>query len=184
MESLNKVKTGILEMMMLIIGIVIVSGALVSRNKVNYILMQTTGFVENGKSIYYYDPVTHEQQFGQKKIDGFWYMFDLETGEMVTGFYTHDENADLDNDVITTYYDEEGHMLYGQQFIDGYWYNFDKTTGAMKTGFVTIPEQNKICYYDENGHMLYGKQTIDGKEYVFKEWSGALDLEELFGVNK
>ena len=136
---------------------------------------------DGGAKICYYDESGH-MLFGQKKIDGFWYIFDKSTGAMRTGF------VHIPSQNKTCYYDENGEagsglgrMLYGQKKIKGYWYNFKQGTGAMQTGFVHIPSQNKICYYDENGkagsglgRMLYGQKKIKGCWYNFKQGTGAM----------
>ena len=135
----------------------------------------------DGEKICYYDESGH-MLFGQKKIDGFWYMFDKSTGAMRTGF------VHIPSQNKICYYDENGkagsglgRMLYGQKKIKGYWYNFKQGTGAMQTGFVHIPSQNKTCYYQETGkagsglgRMIYGEHVIGGRTCVFKEGSGAM----------
>lgn len=133
-----------------------------------------SGFIAEKGMVRYYDPETHEYLAGQNKVNGYWYMFDPETGAMVTGFYDHTEETNPSGGAKTCYYDEAGRMCYGQRYIGGYWYNFSTGSGAMLTGFVEIPSQNKTCYYDAQGHMLYGEQEIDGKTYTFDEKSGAL----------
>lgn len=132
------------------------------------------GFIAEKGLVRYYDSETHEYLTGQQKVNGYWYMFAMEGGAMVTGFYDHTEETNPNGGEKTCYYDEAGHMCYGQKYIDGYWYNFGTGSGAMLTGFVEIPSQDKICYYDEQGHMLYGTQVIKGKTYVFEEGTGAL----------
>ena len=134
---------------------------------------EAAGFVTEKGQTYYFDPNTHEPLKGQKKINGYWYMFEPETGAMVKGFYHHTEATNAGGEK-TCYYDLDGHMIYGQKRIEDYWYNFRYGSGAMQTGFVEIPGQKKTCYYDSEGRMLYGEQVIDGKTYVFEEGTGAL----------
>ena len=148
-----------------------------------------TGFVKEKGRIFYYDE-NGNRIIGQKKIDGFWYMFltpemaksSDEVGAMQTGFV----HIPYQNKVV--YYSEIGEigsglgrMQYGQKKIDGYWYNFKQGNGAMYTGFVTIASQNKIVYYSESGEignglgrMQYGQKKIDGYWYNFKQGSGAM----------
>ena len=118
---------------------------------------------------------------GQRKVGGFWYMFEPD-GTMVRAmFYTHTKKTNPNGGAKTCYYDGSGRMLYGQQRIGGYWYNFRKGNGAMQTGFVYIPEQNKTCYYQESGEagsglgrMLYGQKKIKGNWYNFRQGNGAM----------
>ena len=134
------------------------------------IMLQTAavknGLIKEGGNLYYY--VNGVKQKGQKKVDGYWYMFDSSTFAARTGFvYIPSQNK-------TCYYDANGRMQYGQKKIGGYWYNFKQGTGAMQIGFVKIPSQNKICYYDANGRMQYGQKKIDGYWYNFKQGTGAM----------
>ena len=121
---------------------------------------------DGAKTVYYQSDGT--MATGQKKIGGYWYMFDYKTGAMKTGF------VNIPSQNKTVYYDVNGRMLYGQQKINGYWYNFKQGTGAMQKGFVNIPSQNKTVYYDENGRMVYGQKQINGYWYNFKQGSGAM----------
>ena len=147
------------------------------------------GFVVEEGRIYYYDE-NGNKLTGQKKIDGFWYMFltqamagsDEEVGAMQTGFV----HIPYQNKIV--YYSESGEpgeglgqMQYGQRKIDGFWYKFKQGTGAMETGFVEIPSQSKIVYYSEAGEMgsglgqmQYGQKKIDGYWYNFKQGTGAM----------
>ena len=122
---------------------------------------------KDGNKTVYYD-AEGRMAFGQKKIGGYWYMFDSKTGAMKTGF------VNIPSQNKTVYYDANGRMLYGQQKINGYWYNFKQGTGAMQKGFVNIPSQNKTVYYDDNGRMVYGQKQINGYWYMFKPGSGAM----------
>ncbi|MFT8457690.1 MAG: N-acetylmuramoyl-L-alanine amidase, partial [Liquorilactobacillus ghanensis] len=67
-----------------------------------------------------------QMQYGQQKINGYWYLFDNVIGARKTGFqYIANQNK-------TVYYNAAGQMQYGQQKINGYWYLFDNKTGARK----------------------------------------------------
>ena len=136
-----------------------------------------TGFVFLGSEYHaptdtdktaYYDPNTGKMLKGQRLIDGYWYMFDIYTGAMKTGFVYIKEQSK------TVYYDAQGKMLKGQRFIDGYWYMFDQVTGAMKTGFVDIPSQNKRVYYNASGKMVKGQAKIGNDWYMFDQITGAM----------
>ena len=121
-----------------------------------------------GKTIWLYRDQSGKAVTGQKKIDGYWYYFDLTTGERKTGFLY------IPSQKKTVYYDELGRMQYGQRKIGGYWYKFKQGSGAMETGFVTIPSQNKTVYYNEQGRMQYGQKKIGGCWYNFKYGTGAM----------
>ena len=124
------------------------------------------GFARQNGKIYYYEK--GKKVTGQKKIGGYWYMFDKSTGAMKTGF------VNIPSQNKTVYYDSNGRMVYGQKKIGGYWYNFKSGSGAMRTEFVRIPSQNKTVYYDGNGRMVYGQKKIGGYWYNFKSGSGAM----------
>ncbi|OQR19161.1 peptidoglycan DD-metalloendopeptidase family protein, partial [Ligilactobacillus salivarius] len=126
------------------------------------------GFQKISNNTYYYNKDKGQKEYGQKNIDGSWYMFDDKTGVMKTGFVT------IPSQNKTVYYGNNGQMQYGQRNIDGHWYNFDTYNGAMKTGLVYIPEQNKTVYYGSNGQMQYGWQTINNKKYYFDTFNGAM----------
>src|SRR5699024_10948713 len=126
------------------------------------------GFQKISNNTYYYNKDKGQKEYGQKNIDGSWYMFDDKTGVMKTGFVT------IPSQNKTVYYGNNGQMQYGQRSIDRHWYNFDTYNGAMKTGLVYIPEQNKTVYYGSNGQMQYGSQTINNKKYYFDTFNGAM----------
>ena len=167
-----------------------------------FVPAEVSGFVTVNGDTWYVHPDSHDVLKGQKKIDGYWYYFDPDTGKMTTGFvdFTSANNTGGEK---TVYYNEEGHMVYGlqtiggkkyyfdpstgarlsgQKKIGGYWYYFDPETFEMVTGFVELPDSYsssgvKTVYYDENGHMLYGSQVIDGEMYYFNTRTGALTLD-------
>ena len=127
------------------------------------------GFVqEEGKTYYYINDV---KQTNQKKIDGYWYMFDYTTGEMKTGF------VDIHSQNKTVYYDESGHMLYGHQKIGDTWYWFNKASGKREfTGVVNNEEDGK-WYFVRNGigeqFTGWSKSIENGKWYFTQD--GILD---------
>lgn len=151
------------------------------------------GLQNIGDTTYYFDTATGFMQKKQKKLNGFYYYFDDETGAMVTGW------KDIPEQSKRVYYDGEGHMLYGFQDIDdgkyyfnqrtggmeknqekigGYYYYFDDETGVMVTGWKDISEQNKTVYYNSDGHMLYGFQDIDEARYYFHLSTGAVSRNQ------
>ena len=63
-------------------------------------------------------------QYGEQHINGYWYYFATNNGDMAKGF-THLADG------RTVYYDQNGRMLYGKQLINGKWYNFRKDNGDL-----------------------------------------------------
>ena len=149
-----------------------------------------TGWVEiDGKQHYFDEAGTFGEGLGrmaqgQKKIGGYWYMFDKSPGggRMMTGFV----HIPSQNKIV--YYDEKGsmgdglgRMLYGQQRINDAWYMFQEGSGAMRTGFYTHPNQKKTVYYSESGEMgeglgkmQYGQKKVGGYWYYFMQGTGAM----------
>ena len=117
---------------------------------------------------------------GQKHIGDYWYMFDMSSGAMITGFYNHTTQTNPVGGPKTCYYDANGHMLYGQRHIGEYWYMFDMGSGAMARGFYNHTNRTnpfggaKTCYYDTNGRMFYGQHHIGEYWYMFDMSSGAM----------
>lgn len=128
-----------------------------------------TGFQksQDEKKTYYYDG-SGNMVHGQQNINGKWYLFDEQTGEMKTGFQY------ISSQKKKVYYSNAGQMQYGQQHIDKYWYLFDNFTGAMQTGFQYIADQRKVVYYNNAGQMQYGRQKISGRTYDMNRMTGAV----------
>lgn len=128
-----------------------------------------TGFQksQDEKKTYYYDG-SGNMVHGQQNINGKWYLFDEQTGEMKTGFQY------ISSQKKKVYYSNAGQMQYGQQHIDRYWYLFDNFTGAMQTGFQYIASQRKVVYYNNAGQMQYGRQKISGRTYDMNRMTGAV----------
>lgn len=101
------------------------------------------GLVEEEGSTYYY--IDDVRQNGQKKIDGYWYMFDQQTGQMKTGF------VDIPYQNKTVYYDENGHMLYGFQQIEDNWYWLNTGSGKREFTGVVQNSQDGQWYFVRNG---------------------------------
>ena len=62
--------------------------------------------------------------YGEQYIDGYWYYFATNNGQMMTGFVNLPDGR-------TVYYDASGHMLYGRQYINGKWYTFRTDNGDL-----------------------------------------------------
>ena len=110
---------------------------------------------ENGRK-HYYDAAGEVK--GEKQIDGKWYYFAPETGEMAIGWTEYGGH--------TYYYDTKGQRVSGILKIDNVRYYFDKFTGALKSEWVT--EKRKKHYYDTTGEAK-GEKQINGKWYYFNE---------------
>ena len=98
-----------------------------------------------GNKTVYYDKEGH-MQYGEKKIDGYWYYFDKVTGARATGWKNITTKA---GKLKSVYYNANGQMLYGEQKIGGYWYYFDKVTGEKITN-ATVDGH----YYDKDGKRI------------------------------
>ena len=99
--------------------------------------------LSNGKIVYY--DSEGEIQYGLKIINGKFYYFNTENGEMCA-------NKELE--------------------INNKWYNFT-SDGSASTGFTKLAS-GKTVYYNAQGQMQYGLQTINGKIYYFNPWSGEM----------
>lgn len=127
-----------------------------------------SGLIQEFGKTFYIDEETAVKAKGQVYLNDSWYLFDENSGEMLTGFrYIRPERK-------TVYYSaSSGKMLKGEQTIGSYRYYFEPETGAMMTGFVTT-DSGKRAYFNEDGHMLFGAQVINYKEYWFDTSTGAM----------
>ena len=110
---------------------------------------------ENGTK-HYYD--ANGEVKGEKQINGKWYYFAPETGEMAIGWTEHSGH--------TYYYDAKGQRVYGIQKINNVRYYFDKFTGVLKSDWTT--EKARKHYYDAAGEAK-GEKQINEKWYYFNE---------------
>ena len=99
--------------------------------------------LSNGKTVYY--DSEGKIQYGLQIINGKFYYFNTENGEMCA-------NEELE--------------------INNKWYNFT-SDGSASIGFTKLTS-GKTVYYNEQGQMQYGLQTINGKIYYFNPWSGEM----------
>ena len=115
--------------------------------------------LKDGRKVYY-STDSGQMQFGQRNIDGHWYMFDTFNGAMKTGFVNIPEQNK------TVYYAANGQMQYGKQNIDGHWYLFNTFDGAMYKGW--LMSGNDWYYYNQqNGQLQTGSAVINGVGYNF-----------------
>lgn len=109
----------------------------------------------SGKWYYYY---SGELCCGWKKIDGRYYFFDENTGEMRTGWIQFGNKR--------YYFDSNGRMVTGWCNLGGYYYYFgDENDGVMKTGWTKL--NSKYYYFEDNGKMASGWRYLSGKWYYF-----------------
>ena len=154
-----------------------------------------TGFITvpmEGVNRTFYADANGVLQVGLIEIDSYKYYFDPEKGYSVTGFVKLDPEYSNGLDQ-SSYFDENGHMVFGEQIINGTKYNFDEN-GAMIAGNLisTYAEDgtNRISYLDSEGNPVHGQQFIDGDWYYFDENGQAitgfkdLSAEENFGEAK
>ena len=130
--------------------------------------------IENGKIYYYINDI---KQKGQKKINGYWYMFDMNDYSMRTGWFNHTQQTNPSGGPKTTYYDSKGHMLYGFQNIQNNWYWLNPSSGKRElTGVVKNTKDNK-WYFVRNGigekFTGWSKSIENGKWYFTR--NGILD---------
>ena len=111
------------------------------------------------KRVYY--NTKGQMQYGEQRINGYWYYFNTRTGEMQTGF--------VDLPGKTVYYSEKGQMQYGEKEIGNEFYYFDTRTGerAEESWRDTTDESGRKIrvYYDEEGCRVSGEQRINGYWY-------------------
>lgn len=152
-----------------------------------------TGFITvpiEGVNRTFYANANGVLQVGLIEIESHKYYFDPEKGYSITGFVRLDPEYSNGLDQ-SSYFDENGHMVFGEQIINGTKYIFDEN-GAMVTGnFIsTYGEngENKVSYLDSEGNPVFGQQFIDGNWYYFDENGQAitgfkdLSAEENFGT--
>ena len=129
---------------------------------------------------YYYKEGEDFVSNQSKKINGDWYLFDLQ-GKMVTGFSTPEITSEYDDNYY--YYGNDGRRQFytGWQLINGKWYYFDessraakgwKTINGVKYYFETITkatdEYNNEYFVGNSDHFMYtGYGIIDGEFYYF-----------------
>ena len=124
--------------------------------------LQLYGFVyipSLGK-ICYFDPSTGFKAFGQKVINGKYYLFDDTSGAMQVGFRYLEEQGKI------VFYNAQGQMQFGKQYIGGYWHYFNTSSGAMKRNAFQKLTKKKKCYYNDYGRAVSGEKKI-GKYYYY-----------------
>lgn len=127
---------------------------------------------------------------GEQFLNGKWYHFDEETGEMTTGWYDFPDKRvyyassgemvyGLQKVEGKTYYFDvnTGKVSYGERNISGKWYYFDEKTGVMVSGWHDF--EDKRVVYAATGEMLFGKQRIEGNTYYLNPNSGGLVTGEI-----
>ena len=146
----------------------------------------STGFTKlaSDKTVYYNDQ--GQMQYGEQKIDGKWYYFQTNDGNVVRGWYTLKDGRQVYYDV-----DDTGNgqgMLHGLGKVGNDYYYFNDATGAKETGLKTLNGQtynfagnngqallsqfwtndNQTYYFDQQGQMVKNQQlTIAGEQWRF-----------------
>ena len=122
--------------------------------------------VLNGNREDYYDPASHQMQYGELHLQNKWYYLDPNTGDVHTGLTRLPDGR-------LVYYDvQKGHnavsgrgMVYGVQTLPtGQTYNFDRNNGAATTGFATV---NGARYYFEPTRVQGAERYLNGHWYYF-----------------
>ena len=143
---------------------------------------------ENGwetinNSTYYY--VNNEMIKGIYKIDGKWYHFGENTGQLKIGWsitldkkeYYSDKNGVMQFGWLTEggnkyYITREEGAYKGINEIGGKWYHFGQNTKQLKTGW-SITLDQKEYYSDKNGVMKFEWVTEGGNKYYITREEGA-----------
>ena len=146
----------------------------------------STGFTKlaSDKTVYYNDQ--GQMQYGEQKIDGKWYYFQTNDGNVVRGWYILKDGRQVYYDV-----DDTGNgqgMLHGLGKVGNDYYYFNDATGAKETGLKTLNGQtynfagnngqallnqfwtndNQTYYFDQQGQMVKNQQlTIAGEQWQF-----------------
>lgn len=160
------------------------------------------GLIDIGGKTYCFDGSKDGlMQKGSQTINNKKYYFDMETGEMKTGFVTLSGSGGS----FTYYYLPEGGIATGFKEIDGnkYYfdtssgvraqgvrtidekrYYFDPQSGVMQTGFHTVELSNGTYtfYFLPEGDVAKNMQTIAGKTYYFGT-DGALQKDKLIVID-
>lgn len=156
--------------------------------------------LSNGKIVYY--DSEGEIQYGLKIINGKFYYFNTENGEMCANKeleinnkwynFTSDGSASTGFTKLasgkTVYYNAQGQMQHGEKKIDGKWFYFNENTGNVADGFTTLPDGRRV-YYDINFQdiskskgMLYGEQTLKNLKYYFNVQSGVQEKGVVYNI--
>ncbi len=83
-----------------------------------------------GAKTVYYDQKNGQMLYGQQKIQGSWYCFDLQTGAMKTGL-TKLDSVYTGKETVTFFYKTDGTKHFGNLIQDSVFYNLDAKTGAL-----------------------------------------------------
>lgn len=156
--------------------------------------------LSNGKTVYY--DSEGKIQYGLQIINGKFYYFNTENGEMCANEeleinnkwynFTSDGSASIGFTKLTSgktvYYNEQGQMQHGENKIDGKWFYFDENTGNVADGFTTLLDGRRV-YYDidfqdisKSKGMLYGEQTLKNLKYYFNVQSGAQEKGVVYNI--
>ena len=110
---------------------------------------------------------------GAKKIEGFWYYFDKDTGEAVKDGF---QEIKKKKKTKTCYYDSEGHAVSGEVQIGKYWYYFAPKTYAMTVKDFVKMEDGRTCYFNKKGRRVRGEKKIGKYWYYFDRTTGAMTV--------
>ena len=142
-------------------------------------IIQTEWYLNNEHS--YYSTIETGAYKGIKEIDGKWYHFGENSGQLKIGdsktldgrIYYSDKNGVIQ----TEWYLNNEHSYYstietgaykGIHEIDGKWYHFGENSGQLKFGW-SMTLNKKYYYSDENGILQNGNILIDGNWYFFND---------------
>ena len=143
----------------------------------------TTGWVtQNGNKYYYDDGIMVK---GIYEINGKWYHFGQNTGQLKTGWsitldkkeYYSDKNGVMKFEWVTEggnkyYITKEEGAYKGIYEIGGKYYHFGQNSKQLKTGW-SITLDKKEYYSDKNGVMKFEWVTEGGNKYYITKEDGA-----------
>ncbi|WP_019205906.1 KxYKxGKxW signal peptide domain-containing protein, partial [Limosilactobacillus ingluviei] len=118
----------------------------------------------------YYDPSTYQMVYGEHNIDGKWYYFNEQSGDVQEGWYRLPDGREVYYDVHKKQNGVDGEgMLHGMSAKpssdkSAYFY-FNVASGAQETGFKQV---NNHTYYFAPTRVQNQEKQINGAWYYFK----------------
>ena len=159
----------------------------------NAVGQMQTGFVtlKDGRLVYY--NADGQMQYGEQKINGKWYHFQIDNGNTARGWYTLEDGRRVYYDV-----DNSGAgqgMLHGLQKVGSDYYYFNPGYGTEETGLKTVDgrqyyfaptmvvnQEEHLAdhwyYFGANGQMQTGFVTLKDGRLVYYNADGQMQYGE------
>ena len=119
------------------------------------------GVQKIGDAKYFFNLKTGALSKNQQYDGKYWYYFDDETYQMITGW------KDIPYQKKRVYYDPNGHMVYGNYTIDKILYVFEYGSGALIGNFKDTANGKQFVLKD--GTLASGQKKINNNYYYFDE---------------